>query len=260
LQSDGKVKEEASVNQLNSQDGFDRLHNGNQFVNFLLVATILRQLVNTLADQISSAPPGVSSTKDFSKGQVSERNEVTQYLPESSSRGGKVEEGSTDDKGCKREPCESPVRVIFEPWLGSWIKIKGGDQFVATHNFNFRKFKIKRGQVGIVVAIETEEGVVPDTIITKSVTLEFPEKRVVSKLDFDEPVKDIDATRPTPFPISPFLLLLEENSEKMDLRRANSMWDDNNPVETLVRHGRHPYRDFSCNRNPIVEDPKTSLV
>ena len=232
------MKEEASVNQLKSQDGFDRC---NQFVNFLLVAAILR---NTLADQVSSVQPGVEeaySTEDSSKGQVLEGSGLEQNPPESLSRGGKVEEGSTDDKGCKREPRESPAWVRFEPWLGSWIEITEGDQFIATNNFNFGEFTIYRGDVGSVVKIYPETVQVPyinkPIRITKSVTLEFLEERVRSGLGFSDLVEDRDATQPVPVWMSPFLLL----PEKAKFCFSNIKWEGSNPVEKLRRDGRHPF-------------------
>ena len=102
---------------------------------------------------------------------------------------------------------------------------------MATHTFDFHRFKIKRREVGSVVKIDREESVVPDTFITKSVILEFPTESVISEWDFSEPVEEIDATHPTPFPMSPFLLL----PKKVPV--SDFKWDGNNPVEKLLREG-----------------------
>ena len=53
-----------------------------------------------------------------------------------------MEKRSTDDGTFKSE---SPVWIEFEPWLGPWIKIVKGDQFVATHEFDFHTCKVNRG-------------------------------------------------------------------------------------------------------------------
>lgn len=235
------LAEEPSVNQLNSKSVFDWLHDGNQFVNFLLVATILRQLVDTLVDQRSSSkadvPTGSSSptkgSHDKDKGQVPENSGSEQYIPESSSDT-KGEKKSADDGTFKRE---SPVWIEFEQWLGSWVEVAKGDQFVATHNFNFHTCKVNRGEVGSVVELEMKKSVVPEESVTKSVILKFPTDSLISGWDFSEPVEEIDATRPTPFPISPFLLLPKKVSV------SDFKWDGNNPVERLVREGIHPFRD-----------------
>ena len=244
--------EEASLNKVNPQHAF------NQFLNLLLMAAILLQFGDTLAGQRSSTkadvPTGSSSPVQGShvegKGQVPENSGLEQPLPESSAET-EVENVLTDESTLKQD---SPVWIEFEPWLGSWIEITKGDQFVATHTFTFHRFKIERREVGSVVKISMEESVVPDTFITKSVILEFPTESVISGWDFSEPVEEIDATRPTPFPMSPFLLL----PKKVPV--SDFKWDGNNPVEKLVREGMHPYRYFNYNRNPIINDPNTSLV
>ena len=232
------VAEEPSLNHLNPEYVFDRLHDGNLFINFLFRATILVQFVDTLAGQRSSTKADVPTESSSpvkgsnveGKGQVSKNSGLGQAFPESSAETA-MEDKSTNDSTPR---LDSPVWIEFEPWLGSWIKINKGDQFVATHNFNFHSFKIERGKIGSVVKIDMEESVVPDRFITKSVFLEFPTDSLISGWDFSEPVEEIDATRPTPFPISPFLLLPKKVSV------FNFKWDGNNPVEKLVREGIHP--------------------
>lgn len=245
------MAEEPSLNKINLQHVFNRLHNSNQFLNLLLMAAILLQFGDTLASQRSSTktdvPTGSSSPVQGSnvegKGQISENSGLEQALPESSAETG-AENKLTNDSAPKRD---SPVWIEFEPWLGSWIEINKGDQFVATYNFNFHRFKIERGKVGSVVKIDMEESIVPDIFITKSVIFEFQTDSLISGWDFSEAVEEIDATRPTPFPISPFLLLPKKVSV------SEFKWDGNNPIEKLVREGRHTYRY-------IIEDPKTCLV
>ncbi len=82
-----------------------------------------------------------------------------------------MEKRSTDDGTFKRE---SPVWVEFEPHLGPWVEITKGDQFVATHEFDFHPCKVNRGEVGSVVELKLEESVVPNTSITKSVIFSEP--------------------------------------------------------------------------------------
>lgn len=113
---------------------------------------------------------------DKGKGQVPKSSGSEQYIPESSADT-KVKERSTDDDTFKRK---SPVWIEFEPHLGICIKIAKGDQFVATHNFNFHRFKIERGEIGSVVKIDMKESVVPDRLIPKSVILEVPTDSLIS--------------------------------------------------------------------------------
>lgn len=69
--------------------------------------------------------------------------------------------------------------------------------------------------MGSVVKLEQEESVVPGTFITKSVILEFPTQWLVSEWNFSEPSEDINSNMPTPFWISPFLLLPKDKKVRV---------------------------------------------
>ena len=106
-------------------------------------------------------------------------------------------------------------------------------------NLTFTHVKLIGG-VGSVVDLELDESVVPNTSITKSVILEFSTESVIRHWNFSEFSEEVDTNQPLPFWTSPFLLLLEENLEKTEVRSSNFKWKSNNPVEKLPRKGRHP--------------------
>ena len=238
--------EEASLSKVNLQYAFNRLHNSNQFLNLLLMAAILLQFGDTLAGQRSSTkadlPTGSSSPVKGShvegKSQVLEKSGSEQDIPESS-RQTEVEKKSTDDGTSKRN---SPVYIEFEPCLGPWIEINEEDQFVATHDFDFHTFKMKRNEVGSVVKLERGKGIVPGTSIIKNVTLAFPTEAVFIEWILSEPSEEIDTSLPTPFWMSPFLLLPKENKVHIS-NLSNLKLKEKTPIKELRREGKHPFLD-----------------